>query len=83
MTGRSIARISLFKIAFGGHRNSKRTMWLGPIFSGRECRPRISRGARYDKVARYLANEGERNKFRAANSPRAVIGRRTKIVLGI
>jgi len=27
----------------------------------------ISCSARYDKVARYLANEGDRNKFRAAN----------------
>lgn len=57
------------EIAFGGHWNSKRTTWLGPIFLGRECRSRISRGARYDKVARYLANEGERNKFRATNPP--------------
>lgn len=30
-------------------------MWLDAIFSGRECRPGISRGARYDKVVRYLA----------------------------
>lgn len=34
-----------------------------------ECRSRISRSARYDKVARYLVDEGERNKFRTADPP--------------
>jgi len=67
-TGRSSARISLFRDRFW--RSSKQQKDnVVRIFLGKECRSRISHGARYDKVARYLANEGERNKFRATNPP--------------
>lgn len=70
MTGRSIARISLFQDRFWrSSKQQKDNVVRSDLFGERECRPRISRGARYDKVARYLANEGERNKFRAVNPP--------------
>lgn len=67
---RSIARVSLFRDRFWrSSKEQKDNVVRSDPFGERMSSEDISWRARYDKVVRYLANEGERNKFRATNRP--------------
>lgn len=79
---RSLA--SLFsEIAFGGHRRKERedNVVRSDFFRGENVIREYLVARDTTKWFRYLANEGERNKFRATRRPASVIGWRcTKII---
>ncbi|CAL1675103.1 unnamed protein product [Lasius platythorax] len=84
-TRRSIARVSLFRDRFWrSSEEQEDNVVRSDFFGERMSSGDISWRAIRHKVVRYLANEGERNKFRATTRrPASVIGCRTKIIPGI